>query len=305
MFRSVLVPLDGSVFGEHALPVALSIARRAGIALHVVHVHVPPLPIYADTITNMNYSADPAMREQERAYLANVVQRLQIASRVEVTYRLLDSQVAEAIQEYAQAHDVDLVVMTTHGRGLFSRFWLGSVADQLVRSQSVPVLLIRPQEEKADFTREYNFAHILVSLDGSELAEQVLAPAIALGRLMQSEVTLVRVVEPVMLVGYDPVGAALDAIDQERLERQKAEAQTYLLRVAGRFREQVPSVKTRVVISHHPAKGILDEARAQVCSLIALSTHGRRGVGRLFLGSVADKVLRAAPTPVLIYHPTK
>jgi nucleotide-binding universal stress UspA family protein len=102
---------------------------------------------------------------------------------IEIT--LLDGPVAEAIAAYAETHRVDLVVMTTHGRGLLSRAWLGSVADRLVRQLPMPMLLVRPHEtDPADITNPPSINHVLIPLDGSELSECIVPHALALGRLM-------------------------------------------------------------------------------------------------------------------------
>src|SRR5438067_676921 len=92
----------------------------------------------------------------------------------------------------------DLVVMTTHGRGPLGRLWLGSVADALVRDLAMPLLLVRPQETAPDFKREPLLKHLLLPLDGSPLAEQMLEPAVALGTLMEADYTLLRVIKPVV-----------------------------------------------------------------------------------------------------------
>ena len=139
MYRSLLVPLDGSAFAEHALPLALSIARRAGASVNVVQVHVPFTPLYADSMSPGTYEAEAKVLEQERAYLDGIAKRLASISSVPVTSALLEGEVvAETLNGHAAAAEADLIVMTTHGRGPLSRFWLGSVADEMVRRATTP-----------------------------------------------------------------------------------------------------------------------------------------------------------------------
>ena len=130
MFRSLLVPLDGSTFGEQALPFALSLARRAGAAGQLVHVHVPLAPRYAESMLAFDTALDQTAREQENAYLETTVQRLAGISSVPVTAKLLEVPVADAIQERALATGTDMV--------------LGSVADRMLRGAATPVLIHRP-----------------------------------------------------------------------------------------------------------------------------------------------------------------
>jgi nucleotide-binding universal stress UspA family protein len=121
---------------------------------------------------------------------------------------------------------------------------------------------------------------------------------------MGAEYLLIRVVKPVPALGSHVTGYTSVA-DQSLLPELEAEAQLYLDRVAVPLRERGFSVQTRVVIHTLPHAALLDEARVQNCHLIALATHGRGGLQRLLLGSVADKVLREALIPVLVQRPKR
>jgi nucleotide-binding universal stress UspA family protein len=293
MYHSILVPLDGSPFGEHALPTALSIARRTGARLHLAHVHTTPALAIDDTL-------DTSLRASEQAYLQGLVQRLQIGEHGPITSVLLDGPVATALHDHALAIHADLIVMTTHGRGALSRFWLGSVADKLVHQALMPVLLVRPQEQAPDLTQEPRFKHILVPLDGSALAEHILPGALALGRLMQAEYTLLQAIEPLNAT----YGAELYAagLSDQVLEQLRTNAQDYLDRSAASLRAEAVGVQTAVV-AEAPAAAILDYATAHAVDLIALATHGRGGVARWLVGGVADKVVRGSSVPVLLHRP--
>jgi len=293
MCRSILVPLDGSAFGEHALPFALSLARRAGAQLHLAHVHVPPAPILAE-------ANDGELRTSERMYLDGLVQRVEARWDVPITTMLLDGPVAPTLHVYTIACQADLVVMTTHGRGALSRFWLGSIADTVIRQASVPVLLIRPQEQPLDIVHEPAVKRILIPLDGSALAEQMLTHATALGRLVQAEYTLLQAIEPIY-VGYGTelygVGVNVPGMEQLRIE-----AQEYLDRLAAQLRADGLRVQTAIVIDL-AGSAILTYAEEHAVDLIALATHGRSGLARLLMGGVADKVIRGASVPVLLHRP--
>jgi nucleotide-binding universal stress UspA family protein len=196
---------------------------------------------------------------------------------------------------------VDLVVMNVVGAGPWTRFWLGSIADELVRRLPMPVLLLRPQDSVPELGREPAFRHVLVPLDGSAGAEQIVEPAVALGTLMRAEYTLFRVVTPLTPAGNptgEPPRQQLRVIE----EQLRADAQAYLVRVAERLRARSLRVQTRVVLHEHPAVAILD-AQAHGIDLIAFTTRGHRALPLLFLGSTADKVLRGASAPVLVQRP--
>jgi nucleotide-binding universal stress UspA family protein len=303
MYRSILVPLDGSAFGEQALLVAIHLARRSGASLHLVlvhtaFVHVESGLIYDDRVNRL-------LREQEQGYLEAVVKRWQAASPVPVTWTLREGLVADGIFEQVAASSADLIVMTTHGRGPLSRFWLGSVADNLVRRASIPVLLLRPQETAPDQAQELIFRHVLIPLDGSALAEQVLEPAVTLGQLLGADLTLLRIVKPVLFAGHDPTVLRDPAVGQPATEQLEAEARAYLAGVAERLRAQALPVQTRVIVNTQPAAAILEQSLEPLGGIIALETHGRGGLTRALLGSVADKVVRGTTIPVLVCRPPR
>jgi nucleotide-binding universal stress UspA family protein len=298
MFFSLWVPLDRSSFAEQALPLALSIARRAKARLDLVKVHAlyaleePPaawLPFEPDR--------DIDWKQQEQLYLDATARWVASVSPVAVTAELLagstvlPATVVDSLLERARAGKTDLIVMTTHGRGPLSRIGLGSVTDELIRRATMPVLVVRPQEKAPGIFPEPLVENILIPLDGSHLAEQMLEPALDLARLMEARCSLLRVVEPRSSPGD---GGPAD----------KAHAEAYLESVAARVREQGLPVRTRVAVARQAAEAIREEAETQVNNLIALATHGRGGFKRLLLGSVADKLIRGAASPILVYRPT-
>jgi nucleotide-binding universal stress UspA family protein len=292
MVRSILVPLDGSALGEHALPFALSLARRSGAQLHLAHVHMPPRPGFADT-------NDAELRATEGMCVDGLVERLRSHWDVPITTLLLDGPIAQTLHDYAVASQADLIVMTTHGRGALSRFWLGCIADTLMRRVSMPVLLIRPHEQMLDLTHESAVKHILIPLDGSALAEQMLARATALGRLMGAEYTLLQAIEP-LVTAYGTELYTV-ALDDQAMELLRTNAQRYLDRIADQLRAEELGVQTAIVMDQ-AATAILDYAQAHAIDLLALETHGRSGL-RWLVGGVADKILRGATMPVLLHRP--
>jgi nucleotide-binding universal stress UspA family protein len=295
-----MVPLDGSPFAEHALPLALGIARKTGARLLLAQVHWPEV---FERLVSLYPAGNPSAGASEQAYLRNTRERLAAVAAVAVETALLEGQVAGALHEEAVRCEADLVVMATHGHGPLSRLWLGSVADELLRRLPMPLLLVRPGAEPADLKQEPLFRRILVPLDGSARAEKVLEPATTLGALGGAEYVLARVIAPVPVVGLDLAGYAPGGLELPEIERRQAEAHAYLDRIAGRLRGRSLSVRTSVLVRKHAATGILEAAEAHGADLVALATRGHGGFKRLLLGSVADKVIRGAATPVLAWRP--
>jgi nucleotide-binding universal stress UspA family protein len=307
--RSILVPLDGSDFAEHALPTALSLARRHGAALHIVRVYVPVAGVHGEYAIRYDEALDRELIKRARQYLDGVVTRLEAVGGIQSTAVLLEGSVPHTISRHAAAVGADLLVMTTQGRGPLARFWLGSVADELVRQTGIPILFVRRQPAAPDFSGEPVFQRVLIPLDGSPLAERVLEPVFALDAGIQREYTLLRVVMPVVAtLNYSSTAGAYAGLREslkqsDELDQAESKgAHEYLERLAGRWRARSYTVNAQVISNDRPAVAILDQASVQGADLIALATHGRGGLKRLILGSVTDKVLRGADTAVLVYR---
>jgi nucleotide-binding universal stress UspA family protein len=310
MDLSLLLPLDGSACSEQALPTAASLAQAFNATLYLAHVHAPSAldPVYVEGLPVIDQELHSRVREHEQAYLSRISEQAlaeQPGLRTETA--LLepdaggrDQAIAAALSEFAEQTACAYIVMTTHGRGGISRFWLGSVASALIHSTTTPLLLLPPRVGTAA-AKPLAARRILLPLDGSPLAESIIPHAIRLGRTEHARFTLLRVVEPLVLMAPTAFVPPTD-LAPERTSEQVVQAEEYLDRIAERLRDEGAQVVTQVVVSERPAEAILEAAERSVADLIALSTHGRSGLSRLLAGSVADKVLRG-PRPILISRP--
>ena len=310
-YRSILVPLDGSDLAEHALPMALSIARRHNARLHFVRVYVPVAGVYGEHAVPYDEALDRGLMQRAQDYLDDVVARLASVATIQATAALREGSIAETIARHAAAVGADLLVMTTQGRGPLGRFWLGSVSDELARQAGIPILFMRPQGIAPDLALEPAIRRVLIPLDGSGLAESILDPVLALWDSERTEYTLLQIVQPTAALDYGPAGGAVtwfhEALKQlrELQQHELKRVHDYLEPLAARLRARSFNVNTRVVADERPANAILHDAAAHGADLIALATRGRGGLKRLVLGSIADKVLRGADTAVLTYRPVE
>jgi nucleotide-binding universal stress UspA family protein len=295
MYRTILVPLDGSPLAEQALPFALAVAKRANANLRLARVHRPTPHAGREVHAK-------AVAATEQAYLDSIADRLRPIG-AHVSTALPEGPVAAALCQCARETGASLMVLTTHARGPVSRFWMGSTADELVRNTCVPLLVHRPKAGAAiTADGEFRFRRILVPLDGSDVAEEALGPAAEMARIMGASLTLLRVVEPVPLVAPDGLVYTPPTIDTTLMDDLSKQARVYVDHVAARWQGEGLSVETDVTVNDLPTAAILDAAERH--DLVALATHGRSRVARFFLGSVADKVVRGAPCPVLVVrHP--
>jgi nucleotide-binding universal stress UspA family protein len=293
------VPLDGSTLAEEALATAATLARRSGAELHLVTVQPPIVPAGAEFGIADAGTQPGSVQQDVECYLTLMTARLARAHGVHVVPAALVGDPVRELAEYAQARTIPLIVMTTHGRGGFVRFWLGSVAHQLVRQVDSPVLLLRHGARCG----EAGFERILVALDGTPASERALERAIELGSLADAvHYDLVRVVEaPSPLL--TPIGAYPSFADDLSLHRLTAAAANDLAIVTTRMRDRGLSVEAHVLVGDVAAQ-LVEFADRSGAQLIAVGTRAARGVDRLVLGSVADTVLKNASQPVLVVPPS-
>jgi nucleotide-binding universal stress UspA family protein len=294
MIGKLLVPLDGSGFGEETLPYAAAIARYADAAVDVVYVCIPESQEPA--FGHDPHDFDDSALAERRAYLASIAEGFEEASGREAHPVLLTGIVADAIEAHVVGADgPGLIVMSTHGRTGLSRAWLGSVADALIRRSPWPIVLVRPREGREGEPERRlcrPFRKIFVPLDGSPRSERALGPALTLASSMGCSVKLFRVVSSLWRGSPGQGG---------EVETARRAATEYLEGVA----EGLPPVdiEVEVVDDPQPALAILEAVDRGRADLVALTTHGRRGVRRMVLGSVADKVLRGSDVPMLVLGP--
>lgn len=290
--KKILIPVDGSNFSEASLPTAMAIAARAGAELRLAMVGVPedpPSGVWAD-----------AFRDNHLRYLEGLTERVkkEAAPDVAVSDKLLHGEVTAALAKETAEWGADMVVMTTHGRGGLARAWLGSVADSLIRSAAVPVLLIRPGDEPGDAPRWADPLEVVVTVDGSAFAEAALAVATRLGALFDARITLVRIVPYPYDAGAMGGGVVMDYGDL--LAAAESEGREYLTALSARLEGSVPRVDTELLVSPSPATSILEIAERRAAHVIVVASHARKGLSRLVLGSMTDKLVRGAERSVLV-----
>lgn len=287
MFERILIPLDGSETAEAALAYADLLPFHR---LHLLHVQ-PKIagPIRADP--DLWKAWQQARADEATAYLEHVGQPLRREARtVEGAFRV-GNPVAEII---AAATDADLIVMTTQGRGTAGRALFGSVADSVARQAPIPTLLVRTD---ADLATDPAIRRVVVPLDGSALAEQALPVAAALAADLGAPIHLVRVLDIDLIRAMLQAGVlAATGYARSREEVQGGEERELAELVHALRHRNLPA--TAEVLIGEPAIALLDALRRD--DLVVMTTHGWGGLRRWLLGSVADKLVRAAVAPVLL-----
>ncbi len=269
MLHEILVPLDGSVLADRVLLHLRRVLVRKGS--HVVLLRVLD---------------DPARSGHERsfadAHLQDQRRRLEdLGARVDTA--IAEGDAAGEILRLAAERSPSLVAMSTHGRSGFDRWIWGSVAERLLREAQRPLFLLNPRALPEELHAvEGRFRRILAPLDGSEIAASVLPLVTALARLYDSEVILFHAA---------PHAEATTPADEEAiasLNRHRREMEAAGVRARVEMRTESPAI------------AILDAAESEEVELVAMTAHGRTGSERWAFGSVAEKVLRHSPCPILV-----
>jgi nucleotide-binding universal stress UspA family protein len=320
MLSRIVVPLDGSAFAETALPLAAALSRASGAAMELVSAYdpLPPpsagpaeaaalgVPVHADALGAVPITTaelSESLRDERTMYLRDAARRLREATEVDAEVVLVEGRADRAIRSRVEASGADLVVMATHGRGALERAWLGSVADRLVRELHMPILLVRPLEgERVDLSVPIALDRMVVTLDGSKLAEGVLDTALELAEALGLPLVLKRVIGVRMDLESPYIPHAAHAY-HEQVEQERTEAREYLTQLAEDLRSRGATIAALDVDQGPAARTILDTLDPDGRDLLAMGTHGRGGLRRMILGSVSDKVVRAAVGPVLLVRP--
>jgi nucleotide-binding universal stress UspA family protein len=301
MHKVIMAPTETSENEQATISVAVKLAQRFDADLHLVRAEAPPLVIETVarppvlTITEQTLLDERLARLKKLEALGNECRAL---GNIRVVTALEDGPVTSTLGDYAVKHDVDLIVMSSHSRGGIKRVTLGSVTDYLIRNTNIPVLVVRPPASFIGATPVETLSRIVVPLDGSALAEQILPEVAALASHLNSTVSLLHVLTPVTYSQKEIMQPGLPWWDADI-----ATADAYLADAASYLTEQGLKVSKDVVLSDNIATAILDYSIRARADLIALATNGTGGMSRLVFGTVADEVTRKSPTSLLVFHP--
>jgi nucleotide-binding universal stress UspA family protein len=304
MYKTMLVPLDGSELAEVVFVYAKELAGRLDLDVVLLHVYSP---------------AESELLPKHRAYVERVAEiiRRQLeevrkgtgilpgGKTVEVRGELAAGHPAYEILRYADETGIDLILMGTHGRSGVSRWAIGSVADKVLRASKVPVLLVRagiPDEIVYD---KWPRRTGLVPLDGSELAEVVLPHVEAVAKQRGVElvdVVLLAVCEPTVRQSDYPPEGIMNWDDH--VAKVKQGCVQYLAGVEKQLKDAGLNVRSEVQMGD-PANTIVEYANTHPFNLIVMSTHGRSGPSRWVFGSVAEKVLQGVSSPIFLVRPSQ
>lgn len=283
----LLVATDGSDTGDRAVSFATALALRHGSVLHLCH-SVDRAGTLAATFSggyDSGFSIVQALDDAARSILVEAANRATDAG-LEVTTAVLDGEPAHAIVTFAKESKADAIVVGTRGKRGAKRFFMGSTADGVLRGAEIPTFVVPPGSH--DVGRP--FGRILIAVDDSDPSDAALAFALDVAGLERSELVLVRVLETRQLLDVDPTSL---------LTEIRTTGSTFLATRTARAYEKNVAFES-LVLEGDPAEEILKTSQERHADLVVVGTHGRHGLQRLFVGSVAGSVVSRSALPVLV-----
>ncbi|MCC7359520.1 MAG: universal stress protein [Anaerolineales bacterium] len=292
MFNEIVVPLDGSPLAERALPPARALAQHIQTPLRLVSVAVARQMLVPDEVGFGVLYPDQSLvqaRGEAANYLANLLAATPAGAPRQLT-DLREGDVAGEIVDAARQAAAGLIVMSSHGYSGFKRWLLGSIAEKVLYAAPCPVWVVRTPEPPQ---------HLLVTLDGSQLAEEVLLPALTVARCFGAKLTLLRVISEISGPDIQALDTYERGLGRRFVDQSYDEAAGYLALVAENHTTRDLRLDT-AVRSGPAAEVILEYAETQSVDLVAMTTHGRTGLRRWVYGSVTHKVLDQLPLSMLV-----
>jgi nucleotide-binding universal stress UspA family protein len=283
VIRTIVVPLDGTRFAEHALPQALAIARRSGASMRLVHVFS-----HLQSIDPWDLSRAPrhvkSIQSEKQKYLSRIAKKIWRTEGLVLETALVDS--TDKVDALAGAvAGADLVVIASRRSMLASHLWWTSISDGLRRRLSTPMHLVQGYSSPVDLTADPIARHILLPLDGSIHAGSILEFTTRLATLEGAMVTLLNV-------------------QNERWNRgcfEHTTPQNYLLSTLRNLKMRIPSVEAHVITTDRSVPQVIAEfAEQRDVDLIAMASGADGGLARLLRGSIADRLIRRTSLPVLL-----
>jgi nucleotide-binding universal stress UspA family protein len=300
MYTNIMVPTDGSGFDREAILVALRVAERCHAKIRLVRVLGTGAYFGMASSTEGVIVTEETIRLETEAALGELyalAAECRTLSTATISADLEHGPIADMLAAYARRNEVDLIVISSHGRRGIARLALGSVTDLLIRQTTIPVLVVKPKASYLTPEASKEFHNIVVPLDGSGLAEQILTRVVPLAKAEEADITLLHVLAP------EDTRQTGEATIAPWWEKKVASARAYLTHRAAEIRRQGVAVRIDVIIGENAADAITDYARRERADLIAIATHGRRGLARVLRGSVADGVTKSAMSSILVFHP--
>jgi len=300
MFNTILVPLDGSQLADCVLPHVVAIARPFDAEITLLRIleknHVGTS---AQLFDLLNWQIN---KTRAALYLDKIQELLQ-KSNIRVQTEVLEGLIAEGITGYAQTQRMKLIILSSHGRHGLTQWGISSIAQKIILSAQTSLLIVRAHQYVGrvdELTEEPVYQRILVPLDGSQRAENVLPIITQLANFYKSQIHLVQVVQtPEMARQMPPVSEDIE-LSNRVVERNREEAERYLEQLKSRSYLEGITIQTHLIASDNAAVALHQLAEQEQVDLVALSAHGYSGNHQWPYGSMVNNFIMYGRVSLLI-----
>jgi nucleotide-binding universal stress UspA family protein len=291
--KQILVPTDFSENAQHAVDYATELAKKCSAKLHLLHTPVVPTYLLMDlsyspgpeAVTRILNDAQEALDRQARSLAGSGVEHFAV---------IREGTIHEVIRDYAKEHDVDLVVVGTHGRSGVSKLMYGSVTERVIKTVHTPIIVIPPVGGKLP-------GSIVIAYDFSGPSKRAAEIAHAIHDVFHGPLHMVHCYLDVW-GEYTDRGAVVGEAAEKRREALHLGLEEMLQAEAKElFSTEAQGVQTHLVTGD-PAEELLKVAEEAGATLICAGTTGKSGIERLLIGSVARRLLHDSKVPLLLSH---
>ena len=299
MYKKILVPLDGSELAEQALENAFYLAERADAELLLVSASHTEMVVATATPSGAAVDVFEQPHAQSQSALSTYLHQVRkdtVPAGITAKIKVVEGEAAGVIVDTAIEENIDLIIMSSHGRSGVSRWVMGSVTERVLRQAPCPVLVIR---EPTDLKK------MLITLDGSPISEYAVNPGVELAQLVGAHVTLLSVetaqdLDPAYVDMLDEIEPGLGDVTVGDYYHR---TENYLIKTAKWVQ---PIIEQEVDVA--PKIGpvtpvILNHIESNDIDIAVITTHGRTGLKRWLYGSVTEKILRSATCALLVIRP--
>jgi nucleotide-binding universal stress UspA family protein len=293
MFSSILVPLDGSKLAEVVIPHAVAFANAFNANLKLLRVIEPPSDADTQPVNPLNWEI--SKREAE-TYLEEIGRQLHKIG-LKVNYAILEGSPANQIVEYVDNQEVDLIILSSHGRSGLTRWNISSVTRKIIQNAKRSTMVVRAFGSPETSPEDFHYRRLLVPLDGSVRSEYVIPIANLLAKKQGAEMVLVHVVYKPEMPRRTPLSDEDIQLIDRFIERNRQEAARYLEQVEC---PESVDCQTRLIISENVENSLHDLVEDEQIDLVIMSAHGYSGNRRQPFGNVTTNFIEYGISSLLI-----
>jgi nucleotide-binding universal stress UspA family protein len=297
MFNHILVPVDGSALAECVLPHVQAVATATNA--RVMLLHALEYPQEGGNIHAIDPLEWHLKKKEAASYLERITDQLRNAG-LTVESIILEGAPAECVIDFATSHDIDLIVLSTHGRSGLSGWNMSSVVQKIVQRSYKSTLLVRAYKPASQEFTSSHYRRLFVGLDCSARAEYVLPLAISLAEFFGAQLVLGTIIQRPRMLQRFPLSESDTEMVNGVIAKNEQAASHYFDQLHSQLALEKVDLQTRLVVSDHPISALHDLVEQEQADLVLLVAHGHGGEGRWPYGSVASSFIHHGTTALLI-----